>query len=153
MALLNPRLWVALVGMLHFALMAGELFPPKGAPVIMERVLSHKGMPLELSAEFPGVPHDKCRELAQRERDLIATVVRNTAIYNGIVGAALLAAAFVGRPAFLIQVVILLGVIVAGMVGGLTLSEWTYLQAVAGAVALAFVLFSRPIEGPPGWRD
>lgn len=121
---------VCLIGCLHLLFMLGELFPSK-KPKIMELVLRKWPRTLELS---------------ENDEHLVATVVRNAGVYNGIVAAGLFACAWVGPGAYVIQVTLLTGGIVAGLFGaGLfgaaTLSKGTIAQAIAGAVALAVVVY------------
>lgn len=123
-----PKIVVCLVGVLHLAIMLGELFP-WSVPLIMSRVLSGWGMQ----------SFEKLESLAQ-ERHLVATIVHDSAIYNGIVGSALIATAFASANSYLVQRVLLIGVIVAGLFG-MTLSWLTIFQALAGAAALTTVIF------------
>jgi uncharacterized membrane protein len=63
-------------------------------------------------------------------------------VYNGIVAAGLFATAGVGPNAYLIQIVLLAGGIVAGIFGAMTLSKATILQAILGVIAIAVVVYS-----------
>ena len=75
-------------------------------------------------------------------KKLMAMIVHNAGIYNGIVAAALFVALLAGPEALPIQVSLLIGGIVAGIFGALTLSPVTIVQAILGAIALAVVIAS-----------
>ena len=115
---------VCLIGVLHVLFMIGELYPWR-APVIMRLVLRKWPRQLDLSAN---------------DQHLVAMVVHNAGVYNGIVAAGLFTAAWIGPNAYYAQVALLAGGIVAGLVGFATLSKATILQAILGAIALAIVI-------------
>ena len=127
MSLTLSQIAVILVGLLHILFMAGELFPWSN-PVIMQSVL--KKWPRKL-------------DLSQNDEHLVAMVVHNAGVYNGIVAAGLFATAWGGVDAFYVQVALLVGGIVAGLVGASTLSKLTIVQAILGAIALGLVFHSR----------
>jgi uncharacterized membrane protein len=79
-------------------------------------------------------------DLSANDQHLVAMVVHNAGIYNGIVASGLFAAAWVGPSAYCIQVTLLAGGIVAGLFGAGTLSKATIFQAICGAIALAVVI-------------
>ena len=114
------------IAFLHVLFMLGELFLWKH-PLIME-IVRKKWEPL-------------C--LGEKEHRLLAAVVHNAAIYNGIVASGLFATLCVGPSAFPIQVVLLAGGIVAGLFGAATLTRGTIAQAFLGAIALIAVLRCR----------
>lgn len=118
---------IAVIGVVHVVLLLGELFPWHN-PYIMTKALND--VPLQT---IP-LPNGK---------SALPMVVHNAGIYNGIVAAGLFATLMVGRPAFPIQVVLLLGGIIAGVFGAWTLSPLTIAQAVIGSIALGIVLLSR----------
>ena len=124
MSLTASQIAVCLIGLLHVLFMFGELYP-WGAPKIMGLVLRKWPKQLDLSAN---------------DQHLVAMVVHNAGIYNGIVAAGLFAAAWVGPNAYCIQVTLLAGGIVAGLFGAATLSKATIFQAICGAIALAAVI-------------
>lgn len=116
---------VSLIGLLHVLFMLGELLP-WGSPAIMHTVLK----------KWPEEPKP-----TQNPPRVLPMVVHNAGIYNGIVAAALFAAAIVGPSAFLIHIVLLSGGIVAGVFGALTMRpKKIYIQALLGALALVAVL-------------
>ena len=69
-------------------------------------------------------------------------IVHNAGVYNGIVAAGLFATLWAGSGAEVVQVTLLAGGIVAGLVGSVTLSSKTVLQAVAGIIAICVVMFA-----------
>lgn len=111
------------IGLLHTVVAAGELYQ-WGSPKILLKVLQKW----------------KLEQLSGPERKLMAMIVHNAGVYNGIVGAGLFATLWCGAAAQPVQVTLLAGGIVAGLVGSVTLSKATIVQAIAGAVALAAVL-------------
>ena len=113
------------IGLLHALFMVGELYPWE-SPLIMALVLKKWPDPLDLS------PNDS---------HFVSMVVHNAGIYNGIVAVALLVAAARGRNALPVQVALLAGGVVAGVFGAATLTPATILQAVLGAIALAWILY------------
>lgn len=115
---------ICLIGGLHVVFMIGELYPWNG-PIIMGLVLRKWPRALDLSAD---------------DQHLVAMIVHNAGIYNGIVALGLFASAWVGPDAYRIQVALLVGGIVAGLFGAATLSKATILQAVFGGIALAVVI-------------
>lgn len=118
---------VAFIGCVHAILMLLEVFK-FGKPILMTKLLGDNWGPnIKLPNGKPALP----------------MVVHNAGIYNGIVAAGLFATLAVGPPAFPIQVTLLAGGIVAGLFGAWTLSRITGLQALAGVIALGFVLYYR----------
>src|SRR5215469_3583868 len=118
MSLTNPQIAIYLIGILHIAIMVGELYPWE-RPWIMARVLEKWPQPLDLSVN---------------DTRLVAAIVHNAGIYNGIVGAGLLATASVGPTAFRAQLTLLAGGVVAGLFGAKTLSTATIGQAFLGGI-------------------
>lgn len=116
------------IGVLHVLFMIGELYPWT-RPMIMGLVLRKWPKELDLSAN---------------DQHLVALIVHNAGVYNGIVAAGLFASAWVGPNAYCIQVSLLVGGIVAGLFGAATLSKATILQAVFGGIALAVVIRLHP---------
>jgi uncharacterized membrane protein len=106
---------------LHFAFMMFELFP---WPV-----------PLLLQIVSKKLPEGEPFTASQRK--LVATVVHNAAIYNGILAGGLFWAAYAGPPATDVARVMLIGAAVAGTFGTATLkSPVTALQAAIGVAGL-----------------
>jgi uncharacterized membrane protein len=124
MAWSKPTIAVVSIGFLHVLFMLGELLPWE-SPLIMNLVLDKWGLHL---------PTDQSQ--------FVSTVVHNAGIYNGIVGAGLFAAASLGPQGRRVQLALLTGGVVAGVVGGLTLSPATFVQAILGVIALAVVLLA-----------
>jgi uncharacterized membrane protein len=127
MSLTAPQIAICLIGIFHIAIMVGELYPWE-RPWIMARVLEKWPQPLDLSVN---------------DNQLVASIVHNAGIYNGIVGAGLIATASVGPAAFCAQVALLAGGVVAGLFGAKTLSVLTIGQAILGALALVVVVCFR----------
>lgn len=127
MSLTAAQIATCLIGILHIAIMVGELYPWEH-PWIMVRVLEKWPRPLDLSVN---------------DTHLVAMIVHNAGIYNGIVGASLFASASVGPAAFPTRVALLAGGVVAGLFGAKTLSVVTIGQAILSAVALVVVVCFR----------
>jgi uncharacterized membrane protein len=109
---------------LHLVFMVAELFP-WGLPKLL-RILSEK------------LPEDEPFKDAQQK--LVATIVHNAGIYNGIVAGGLLWASFGGDSAKEVARVMLLGAAVAGIFGTATLKSWVpAVQAAVGLVGLILV--------------
>lgn len=119
-----PQIAVLSIGLLHVVIMVFELYP-WSRPRMMQRVL--KKWPRKL-------------DLSENDEHLVAMIVHNAGIYNGIVAAGLFATVWVGAEAFPIQIVLLVGVVVAGLFGAVTLSIATILQAILGGMALTIVV-------------
>jgi putative membrane protein len=113
--------FLIVVAALHAFFMLGELLPWK-APLVLQRV----------SEKLPkGEPFTQCQQA------LVATIVHNVGIYNGIVAGGLFWAAFAGAAATDVARVLLIGATVAGVFGTMTLkSPLTALQAIAGIIGL-----------------
>jgi uncharacterized membrane protein len=127
MSLTAPQIAICFTGIFHIAIMVGELYPWE-RPWIMARVLEKWPQPLDLSVN---------------DTQLVAAIVHNAGIYNGIVGAGLIATASVGPASFGAQVALLAGGVVAGLFGAKTLSAVTIGQAILGAIALVVVVCFR----------
>jgi len=123
-----PQVAVFSIGLLHVFFMLGELLP-WDRPAIMVLVLKKWQSPLNMGTN---------------ENHLVSSVVHNAGIYNGIVASGLFAAFWLGPSAFLVQVALLTGGIVAGLFGAATLTRGTIAQAVLGSMALVVVLWFRP---------
>jgi uncharacterized membrane protein len=109
---------------LHVAFMMFEFFP-WSLPVLL-RIVSKK------------LPSGEPLTVAQQK--LVATVVHNAGIYNGIVAGGLVWAAFGGPSAIDVARVMLIGAVVAGVFGTITLrSPVTAVQAAVGIVGLILV--------------
>ena len=117
---------VALIGLLHVFFTFAELFPWR-SPLILKAVINKWPKPLVLDSNG---------------KNLMAMIVHNAGIYNGIVAAALFVALLAGPEALPIQISLLIGGIVAGIFGALTLSPLTIVQVILGAIALAVVIAS-----------
>jgi uncharacterized membrane protein len=117
---------VFLVGLLHLCFMLGELFPWH-RPMIMEVVLK-KRQPMSFG---------------QKETFLVASIVHNAAIYNGILASGLFATLGRGADSFVIQLTLLAGAVVAGLFGCATLARGTITQAILSGIALVIVFWSR----------
>jgi putative membrane protein len=111
---------VGLVALLHFYFLVLEMF-------LWTRPFGRRTF--GLTAEF-----------AQASRGLAA----NQGLYNGFLAAGLIWGLTLGPAGFAIQVFFLICVVAAGLFGALTASRRIlWVQALPGAIALAFVLLSR----------
>lgn len=109
---------------LHTVFMISELFP-WSLPALL-RMASKK-----LPSGEPFTP---------AQQKLVAAVVRNAGIYNGIVAGGLCWAAFVGDSATDVARVMLTGAVVAGVFGTATLrSPVPAFQAAVGIIGLILV--------------
>jgi uncharacterized membrane protein len=109
---------------LHFGFMMFELFP-WSAPVLLQ-IVTKKQL--------------KDEPFTVRQQKVVATVVHNAGIYNGILAGGLLWAAYAGLAATDVARVMLIGAAVAGVFGTATLkSPVTALQAAVGIVGAIFV--------------
>lgn len=112
-------------GLLHTAFMFCELFPWP-LPVLL-RLLAKKRLP-------------DGEEFTSTQQNLVATIVHNAGIYNGIVAGGLFWAAFAGDAATDIAHVLLIGAGVAGVFGTATLkSPLTVVQALVGIIGFFLV--------------
>jgi putative membrane protein len=106
-------------GLLHVLFMLAELFPWR--------------LPALLRTASKGLP--KGERFTNAQQALVATIVHNAGIYNGIVAGGLFWAAFRETPANEVARVMLLGAFAAGIFGTATLkSPVTALQAVIGVI-------------------
>lgn len=120
--MLQAVLYLAVV--VHAAFMLAELFPFP-TPVLLKAV-SEKW--------FPGQP------LLGKQHDLVANIVRNAGVYNGIVAGGLLWAALSGNLTGDLARVMLAGALVAGLFGAVTLKTWIPLvQAALGIAGLILI--------------
>ena len=113
--------FLILVAVLHLIFMVCELFPWE-TPVLL-RLASRK---------LPGGGL-----WTDPQRALVATIVKNAGIYNGIIAAGLLWAASGRDPSGNVARVLLAGAAAAGVFGTVTMkSPLTALQAVLGLLGL-----------------
>jgi uncharacterized membrane protein len=109
---------------LHLLFMVAELFP--------------WSFPSLLRAASRKLPDGEPFTAAQQK--LVATVVHNAGIYNGIIGGGLLWAAFGGAPVADVARVMLMGAFVAGVFGAVTLkSPVPAVQAAVGIIGLILI--------------
>ena len=109
---------------LHALFMLAELFPWR-LPALLR--IASKGLPS--GEQFTYAP-----------QTLVATIVHNAGIYNGILAGGLFWAAFRGNPAIDVAGVMLCGALVAGVFGTATMkSPVTAVQAVVGLIGLILV--------------
>ena len=112
------------VALLHAAFMVLELFPWR-SPFLLDLV----------SKKLPDG-----EQFTTRQRHVVATIVHNAAIYNGILAAGLLWAALTGESASDVARVLLAGAAVAGIFGTVTMrSAPTAVQAVLGIIGLLII--------------
>lgn len=80
-------------------------------------------------------------ELAEGQKpDQIGRIVVNAALFNVLLAAGLLVSLWFGKPGMLLQVYLLVAIIIAGIVGGMTLKPAVaVLQSGPAAIALFLV--------------
>lgn len=109
---------------LHALFMFAELFP-WSSPKLLQKV----------SAKLPNG-----EAFTPAQQTMVATIVHNAGIYNGILAGGLLWAAFGGPPAADVARVMLMGAAAAGIFGTVTLkSPVTAVQAAVGIIGLILV--------------
>jgi uncharacterized membrane protein len=126
-----PHVAVAVIGVVHIGIMLLELGPGY-PPFVMQRVLDMWKRKGKLVTEF-----------SKDQTRLVVAIVRNAGVYNGVVGAGLIASAFLGYDGFVAQATLLVGVIAAGLIG-MTLSPATIVQSLLGAGGLVWLIITRP---------
>jgi uncharacterized membrane protein len=108
---------------LHGAFMVFELFP--GQPLLLKKLASK---------ELPST-----EQFSPNQRKFVATIVRNAAMYNGILCGGLLWAAVTGSHPDVARVM-LLGAMAAGIFGAITLKHIVpAIQALVGIVCWFFI--------------
>lgn len=113
--------FLTVVAALHAFFMLGELLPWE-APLVLQKV----------SEKLP-----KGEQFSKHQQPLVATIVHNAGIYNGILAAGLFWAAFAGAAATDVARVLLIGATVAGVFGTMTLkSPLTAVQAIVAIIGL-----------------
>jgi uncharacterized membrane protein len=130
---MKPSFLIA-AALLHTAFMIFELFP-WSVPVSL-RMASNKLPKLANGEHFT----DAQQGLVDALQSLVATVVHNAGIYNGIVAGGLFWAAFHLQSATDVARVMLIGAAVAGVFGTVTLKSLaTAVQAAVGIIGLILV--------------
>lgn len=120
----RQQLFLFGVAVLHAAFMVLEFFPWE-SPFLLG-VVSEK------------LPAGEAFTLA--ERDLVATIVHNAGIYNGVFAAGLFWAALKGEHGRDVARVLLAGATVAGIFGTVTMqSAPTAVQAILGIIGLLII--------------
>jgi uncharacterized membrane protein len=117
--------WFLIVAaILHTAFILCELFP-WSIPILLQLLIKKRLL------EEP---------LTHAQQSMVATIVHNAGIYNSILAGGLFWAAYVGDSAVDVAQVLLIGAVVAGVFGTVTLkSPLTALQAVVGIIGLFLV--------------
>lgn len=114
---------------LHALFMICELFPRR-LPILL-RIVSKK---------LPELPAPERGRFTDAQRELVANIVSNAGIYNGIVAGGLCWAAFGGESAADVARVLLIGAAAAGVFGTATLkSPITAVQALVGVIGFFLV--------------
>jgi len=109
---------------LHALFMGAELFPWR--------------LPLLLKIASKKLPAGE--GFTEKQSDLVAAIVHNAGIYNGIICGGLLWASFAGSQGHDVARVMLLGAAVAGIFGTITLKSLpTALQAAVGIAGLFII--------------
>jgi hypothetical protein len=134
------RVFLFVVAALHAAFMAGELFP-SGSPFLL-RKLGAK-LPTGRGTEVPpdlGTVLPQGKPWTDGQEKLVAAIVRNAGIYNGILAGGLAWAALPNPPDREVARVLLAGATAAGIFGTITLkSPLTALQALFGIIGLVLI--------------
>lgn len=126
------RYYIIVVALLHAAFMVCEMFPWPN-PILLETV--SKDLP-DL-APMDGIAKPK---FSPQQQPIVASIVHNAGIYNAIIAAGLFWAAFRGKPAKEVALVLLIGAAVAGGFGTATLkSPVTAAQAVLGIIGVILI--------------
>lgn len=140
--------YIVLVGLLHAAFMVCEMYPWNN-PILLGVV----------AAELPGAANktadsgsesdeSKTLKFTPEQQRIVATIVHNAGIYNAIIAAGLFWAAYRGKPANEVAIVLFVGAAAAGIFGTATLrSPVTVVQAVLGIVGV--ILMKREKEPMP----
>jgi putative membrane protein len=118
---------------LHALFMLGELFP-WDTPFVLRRVSEKERakLPEEVRKTLP-----EGELFTKDQKPLVATIVHNAGIYNGIIAGGLFWAASAGASATDVARVLLTGAIVAGVFGTVTLkSPLIAVQALVGVLGL-----------------
>jgi putative membrane protein len=122
------RWFLLAVAALHALFMIFELFPWE-LPVLLRLLSENKKL-----LKGPAFTED--------QRKLVARIVQNAGVYNGIVAGGLFWAAYAGQSATDVARILLIGAAVAGVFGAVTLkSAVPAVQALAGVIGLFIVGF------------
>jgi uncharacterized membrane protein len=139
--------WLMLGVLLHVALMGLETLPPS-CPVLLRLVSKRRLKPLAEELVLPQKTPLTAGTFTPPQQKLVANIVKNAGIYNGIIAALLFATAYAGDRE--IARVLLTGIIVSGVFGGMALSSWAWAQAVFGVVGIVgFYLLPSNGQVPP----
>lgn len=134
------RAFIFVVAALHAAFMLGELLP-FGSPFLLQKLGAK--LPKGLGTEHPqegGTVLPKGKVWTEAQETLVATIVRNAGIYNGILAGGLFWAAWPESPDLEVARVLFAGAAVAGLFGTATLrSPLTALQAIFGIAGLLLI--------------
>lgn len=134
------RAFLVVVAALHAAFMAAELLP-SGSPFLL-RKLGAK-LPTGRGTEGPtelGTVLPKGKPWTDGQEKVVAAIVRNAGIYNGILAGGLVWAALPSPPEREVARVLLAGAAAAGIFGTITLKSWlTAVQALLGIIGLVLI--------------
>jgi len=133
--------WLMLGVLLHVVLMGLETLPPS-CPVLLQLVSKRKLKPLAEELVLPQKTPLTAGTFTPCQQKLVANIVKNAGIYNGIVAAVLFATAYAGDRE--VAYVLLAGITVAGAFGGMTLSSGAWAQAAFGVVGIVGLYFLPP---------
>ena len=126
------RWYIIVVGSLHVAFMVCEMYPWHN-PILLGIVTK------ELPA-VAGIDETTKPKFSPQQQQIVATIVHNAGVYNAILAAGLFWAAFRGKPANEIGLVLFIGAAVAGGFGTATLkSPVTALQGVMGIIGAIMI--------------
>jgi uncharacterized membrane protein len=125
---------------LHASFLAAELLP-WSRPLLLQKASQN----LRPIAEVPDNQLSPEAKFTEEQLQLLAAIVHNAAIYNGILAGGLLWAAIHDEDRRPVARVLLAGATAAGIFGTITLKSWpTALQGLVGAFGLFLELTQNP---------
>lgn len=130
-------LWILIPAALLHAFFAGAEMCPNEPPFLLDKIIHEKHWNVDWANDFK----------TDQARLLVSTITRNAGIYNVIMTAGFIWCCFPGMCGFptapqsvnAIRSFFFGGALLAGLYGGATLSQKTYIQAAVGAIGLCVV--------------
>ena len=150
------RFYLLLVALLHFGLMLGEMLPSEN-PILLQRLSAGLnqaatagppdttnpiGSAKDVSSENPAGSSNtrEIKAFSDRQLTLVSTIVKNAGMYNLVLAMGLAWAAWRGRAARELALVLLTGVTVVGLFGTVTLGPSVAVQASLGLLGVILVV-------------
>jgi len=143
------RWYIIVVGLLHAAFMVCEMYPWTN-PILLTKVA--KDLPTIASdntQEDSAADESNKRRFTPEQQDVVATIVHNAGIYNAILAAGLFWAAYRGKPANEVALVLFAGAAVAGAFGAATIEPPAIPAIQAGFGIVGAILISRSGKPEP----